>query len=69
MPENHLRKPGFTYSSCGPSTKNKARIQKFVQTENTNYIYKNDLDKVCFEHDVAYGKNKDLNKKTESDKV
>ena len=31
MPENHLRKPGFTYSSCGPSTKNKARIQNLCK--------------------------------------
>ena len=29
MPEMHLRQPGFTYSACGPFTKNKERIQKF----------------------------------------
>ena len=40
-----------------------------MQTGNTIYIYKNDLDKVCFQHDVAYGKYKDLTKRTESGKV
>ena len=55
MPEMHLKQPGFTYSACGPFTKNKERIQKFMQTGNTNYIYKNDLDKACFQHDTAYG--------------
>ena len=48
MPEMHLKQPGFTYSACGPFTKNKERIQKFMQTGNTNYIYKNDLDKLVF---------------------
>ena len=69
MPEMHLRQPGFTYSACGPFTKNKQRIQKFMETGDTNYIYKNKLDKVCFEHDMAYGKYKDLEKRTQSDKV
>ena len=36
---------------------------------NTNYIYKNDLDKVCFHHDMAYSKYKNLNITTESNKV
>ena len=40
-----------------------------MQTGNTDYIYKNDLDKACFQHDMAYGKYKDLAKRTESDKV
>ena len=48
MLEMYLKQPGFTYSACGPFTKNKERIQKFMQTGNTNYIYKNDLDKVYF---------------------
>ena len=39
-----------------------------MQAENTDQIYKNDLDKACFEHDMAYGKYKDLAKRTESDK-
>ena len=59
IPEMHLKQPGFTYSACGPLTKNKERIQKFVQTGNINYIYRNELDKNCFQHDMAYGKYKD----------
>ena len=58
MAEMHLKRPGFTYSACGPFTKNKERIQKIIQTGNTNYISKNNLDKACFEHDMAYGKYK-----------
>ena len=69
MPEMHLKQPSFTYSACGPFTKNKERIKKFMQTENTNFIYKNELDKACFQHDMAYGKSKDLVKRTQSDKV
>ena len=69
MPEMHLKQPGFTYSACGPFTKNKERIEKFMQTGNTDFIYKNELDKACFQHDMAYGKSKDLVKRTQSDKV
>ena len=69
MPEMHLKQPGFTYSACGPFTKNKERIEKFMQTGNTDFIYKNELDKACFQHDMAYGKSKDLAKRTQSDKV
>ena len=69
MPEIHLKQPGFTYSACGPFAKNKQRIEKFMQTGNTNFIYKNELDKACFQHDMAYGKTKDLVKRTQSDKV
>ena len=69
MPEMHLKQPGFTYSACGTFTKNKERIQRIMQIGNTNYIYKNDLDKSCFQHDMAYGKYKDLTKRTHSHKV
>ena len=69
MPEMHLKQLGFTYSACGPFTKNRERIEKFMQTGNTNFIYKNELDKACFQHDMAYGKIKDLVKRTQSDKV
>ena len=69
MPEMHLKQPGFTYSACGPFTKNKERIEKFMQTGNTDFIYKNELDKACFQHDMAYGKSKDLAKRTQSGKV
>ena len=60
---------GFTYSACGPFTKNKKRIEKFTQSGNTDFIYKNELDKACFQHDMTYGKSKDLVKRTQSDKV
>ena len=56
MPEIHLKQPGFTYSACGPFAKIKERVEKFMQTGNTNFIYKNELDKACFQHDMAYGK-------------
>ena len=69
MPEMHLKQPGFTYSACGPFTKNKKRIQKFKETGDTKYIYKNELDKACFQHDMAYGDFKDLAKRTAADKV
>ena len=64
----HLKQPGFTYSACGPFTKYKERIEKFMQTRNTDFIYKNELDKACFQHDMAYGKSKDLITRTQSDK-
>ena len=69
MPEMHLRQPDFTYSACGPFTKNKKRIKKFMQSGNTDLIYKNELNKACFQHDMAYSKSKDLVKRTQSDKV
>ena len=69
MPQMHLKQPGFAYSACGPFTKNKGRIEKFMQTGNTYFIYKNDLDKACFQRDMAYSKSKDLARRTESDKV
>ena len=55
----------FTYSACGSFTKNKERIEKFMQTGNTYFIRRNDLDKACFQHDMAYGKSKDLTKRTQ----
>ena len=64
MTEMHLKQPVFTYSACGPFIKNKERIEKFIQTGNTDFIYRNDLDKACFQHDTAYGKSKDLTKRT-----
>ena len=56
MPEMHLKQPGFTYSACGPFTKNKEWIQKFKETGDTHYIYNNELDK-------------DLARRTASDKT
>ena len=68
MTELHLKQPSFIYSACGPFTKNKERIENFMQTGNTDFIHKNDLDKAGFQHDMAYGKSKDLIKRTQSDK-
>ena len=61
MPEMHIRQPGFT--------KNKERIQKFKQTGDSRYIYKNELDKAYFQHDMAYGDFKDLTTRTAADKL
>ena len=69
MPEMHLKQPVFTYSACGPFTKSKGRIQKFKETGDTKYIHRNELDKACFQHDMAYGDFKDLARRTASDKV
>ena len=69
MPEMHLKQPGFTYLACGPFTKNKERTETFKQTGNTDFIYTNELKKACFQHDMVYGKSKDLAKRTQSDKV
>ena len=69
MPEMHLRQLQFAYSACGPFTKNKERIKKFKEAGDTSYIYKNELDKACFQHDMAYGDFKGLAKKTATDKV
>ena len=69
MPEMHLRQPKFTCSACGPFTKHEQRIQKFKETGDTNYIYKNELDKACFAHAAAYSDSKDLTKRTAADKI
>ena len=62
MPEIHLKQLGFTYRACRPFPKNKERIQKFKETGDSSYIYKNELDKACFQHSMAYGYFKDLEK-------
>ena len=69
MAEMQLKQLGFIYSACGRFKRNKERIKKFIQTENTDFIYRNGLDKACFQHDMAYGKSKDLVKRTQSAKV
>ena len=69
MPEMHLRQPGFTYSACESFAKNKERIQEFKETRDSQYIYQNELDKTCFQHDMAYRDFKDLTRRTASDKV
>ena len=69
MPKTHLRQPGFSYSACGLFTKNKERIQKFKDVEDTSYIYKNELDKASFQHNMAYGDFRNIKRRTPSDKV
>ena len=69
MPEMHLRQPQFVYSACGPFTRHKERIKTFKQTGDTHYIYRNELDKACFQHDSTYADHKDLINRTKSDKV
>ena len=62
MPEMHLKQAGVTYSACGPFTRNKEKTQKFKETGDTKYIYKNEHNKACFQKDMAYGDFKDLPK-------
>ena len=69
MPEKHLRQPRFVYSACGPFTKHKERIKEFKRTGDTRYIYRNELDKACFQDDSAYADHKNLTNRTEADKV
>ena len=73
MPELHLVDPIVKkYSACGPFTKHTQRTQDFLNTDKLNYIYKNDLDKACFQHELAYmayNKYKDLERRTQSDVV
>ena len=65
MPKMQLKQLDFTYSGCGPFTRNKEKIEKIMQTGNTEFIYRNELDKL----DIAYEKAKDVRKRTQSDKV
>ena len=69
MPEMHLRQSRFVYSACGPFTRHKERIKEFKRTGDTRYIYRNELDKSCFQHDSAYADHKDLINRTKADKV
>ena len=69
MQKIHLKQPGFTYSARGPFTKNNERIKKLKETGKSRYIYLNELDKACFQHDIAYGDFERLNKRTAADKV
>ena len=63
MPELHLEHFGFTYSACGPFNRNKERIEEFMQTGYTGFIYRNKLDKAYFQHDMVYNKSKGLAKR------
>ena len=65
----HLRKLGFTYIACGLFTENKERTKKFKETGDSRYIYQNELDIACFQHDLAYGDFKDLKRITAADNI
>ena len=69
MPEMHLRQPRFVYSACGPFTTHKEIIKEFKRTGDTCYMYRNKLDKACFQHDSGYADHKYLINRTETDKV
>ena len=66
MPKIYLT---FTHSLCLPFTKNKERTQKFKKTGDLRYIYQNELDKACFQHDMANVDFKDLTRRIVSDKT
>ena len=69
MPEIHLRQPGFTYSACGPFTRNGKRTEKFKETGDSKYICQNKLDKACFQHVIGLWSFKYLNRRTAANKV
>ena len=64
-----LEKSGFTYSACGPFTKNKERIKQTKETGDSRYTYQNELDNACFQHDMTHADFKDLTRRTPSDKI
>ena len=69
MPEMHLKQLGFTYSACGLFPKNKERIKKFKEIVDSRYIYQNELDKGCLQHDMAYEDFKELDRRARAEKV
>ena len=69
MPEMLWKKPRFTYSACGPFTKNKKGIHKLKETGDSIYINQNKWDQTCFQHDLAYRDFKDLPRRAACDKV
>ena len=69
VPVMHLRQPQFVCCACVPFTRHKERIKKNKQTGDTRYIYRNEIDKACFQHDSAYADHKDLMNRTKPDKV
>ena len=69
MPEMHLKQLGFMYSTYEPLTKNHEIIQKFKEAGDSRYIYQNELDEACFEHDMTDVNFKDLPRRTASRKV
>ena len=69
MPELHLRQTGVIYTACGPFTKHRERIQKFIKIVNLKHIYKNELDKDYFANDAACFDSKDLTNRTILDRI
>ena len=69
MPKMYLKQPGSRYAACSSFTKNKGQMRKFEETWDSRYIYQKELSKACFQHDIAYGDVKDLNRGTFADKV
>ena len=69
MPEMHLRQLGFTNTACGPFTKSKEKTKKIKETGDSRYMYKKKLDKVCFQHEIAYKDFKYLTGRTAPDKI
>ena len=69
MIEMDLREPGSRFSVRGTFTKNKEKIQKFKETEDLRYIYQNELDKACFQHEMDYGNFRDLSTRTAANKI
>ena len=69
MLEMHFRQFGPNYSAFKPFNKKKQRIQEFKETGDLRYIYQNETDKACFQHDMAYRKFKTLPRRTASDNI
>ena len=67
MPQMHFRQPRFLCSACEPFTKKKERVLKVKETADSRYIYKNELDKTYFQHDMAYGDFANFPERTTSD--
>ena len=59
----------LTYSTCGPFAKNKERIKKIKETNDSQYIYQNEVDKASLQHGMAQGDFQDLTRRAASDKI
>ena len=71
IPEMHLKQPGLTYGASAAFTKNKIKKEfKYKKNkEDTKYIYRNELDKSCFQHEKTYGDFNNSERRTVPDKV
>ena len=67
--EMHLNSPDLHRVLVDHLQKNKERIQKLKETEDSRYVYQNELDKACSQHDIANGDFQDLTRRTASDKI